>query len=87
MPRPLQILFVVFAVTVALAEIIRTFSKNISWIKRAGMAPILAALFAIFPYRDDLEYFDAGHQVLMFLIVFMGIIYWIENRFQLRKTL
>jgi hypothetical protein len=87
MPRPLQILFIAFSVTVALAEIIRAFSKNSTWIKWAGIAPLLAALAVIFPYRDDLEYFDAGHQVLMILIVFMGIIYWIENRFQLRKTL
>jgi hypothetical protein len=87
MPQPMKILFIAFSVTVTMAEIIRAFIKNTNWIKWAGIAPLLAALAAIFPYRGDLEYFGTGHQVLMFLIVFMGVIYWIENRFQLRKTL
>ena len=80
MPRPLQILFIAFATAVALAEITRAFSKKAQWLKWAGMAPLLAALFTILPYWSFLEYFETSHQVLIFLIVLMGIIYWAENR-------
>lgn len=80
-PQPVKNILLAFIATVIAIEILLYFVHYAKISLLLIITPLIVVLLFVFPYRDDLAYFDHFDQGLIYSSIILSMFYFIDKKY------